>query len=168
MTQLNLSKGFCVGDNLAVRSGNSITRYYTIIGRDALYGLQTALSAVSASSTSSLTQLTDFNPPQDLLYQVYRVEIVQGNVKINVYHPQSTTRFGTEVNTTAGIISDTNDHAPVDLFIFVNFAPAVQITNSTNVSVTPVLRLWGWTYRILQLPSAPAVYTQITVGGICR
>ena len=104
-----------------------------------------------------------------MIYQVTRLEVEQGNIKILVRHPQSTSRFGTERAPDSGLITDHDDHIATDLWTFENFPPAIQFTNGTNVSITPVLRWIGWTYRILQIQKTDVGKChEVTIGGICR
>lgn len=169
MTEFNADKGLCIGDVIALRSGGTLSKYYKIIGRDRLFYLDTSLSSVAAGSTSAVTQISNLNPPMDLVYHINRIQIVQGNVKNVVYHPQTTTRFGTERANSSGVISDMNDQLGVDLWLFKDFPPALAITNDTTVAIAEVLRWIGWTYRITQIePTTVSKCHEVTIGGICR
>ena len=165
-TKLELEKGFAIGDKIAVKfPGTTQEKYYEITQRDTIFYVSSH-SAVAAGSTSSYTSVSDLDPPTGQLYQIYKIKLVKGNVKVYIKQPAATNRWGTNKSPEAGYLTPYFDEAEVNLFIMQDYPPSVQIKNDTDVSITPVLRWFGWRYAIKELPTKPEIYTKIQIGGI--
>jgi hypothetical protein len=165
---MDLRKGLRVGDNVAIREvGGEEIRYYQIINRDTIFLLD-AHDSLATAGTEDYTEYTNLDPPADQLYQIYQVELAEGNVDVYIKQPAATNRWGTNRSPTGGYLDDEHDIADVDIWITEDYPPAVKIVNNTGVTITPKLRWWGWKYLLKILPRAPATYTPINIGGLAR
>lgn len=162
----DLQKGLRVGDNVAINVGEE-TRYYKIMNRDTIF-LRDDHSAIAAGEAEDYTEITNLDPPSTQLYQIYKVELAEGNVDCFIKQPAATNRWGTNRSPTGGYLDDEHDTAIVDIWITEDYPPAVRLVNNTNVSVTPKLRWWGWRYDLKALPEKPTPVTPIRIGGIAR
>ncbi|RLF35618.1 MAG: hypothetical protein DRM99_04320, partial [Thermoplasmata archaeon] len=70
-TELDLPKGFAIGDNIAIQQGDTI-KYYQITNRDTIFYHYT-FDSVSAGDNSGYVEISDLNPPTNMLYQIYKV-----------------------------------------------------------------------------------------------
>ena len=165
-TYLDLKKGLAPGDNIAIRIGENI-KFFRILNRDVILWKQ-ELDAISAGSAMSFTEVTELNPPDDELYQVFRFDLLEGNVQVQFKQPSSTNRLGLERSPEGGFVTDRNDEAVQDFWVLEDFPPSIQVTNGTNVSITPKFMWWGWRYLIRHLPQKPDAFTLVNVGGIAR
>lgn len=167
MTQFEMEYGLSEGDNVAVRIGESI-KFFKIVNKDNILYLQSDIAAVAANTTATYAELTVLNPPDDQLYQIYRVELVLGNILIQIRQPASTSRLGVERSPDGGFITDKNHWIPLNIWIMEDFPPSYQLVNNTSVSITPVLRWIGWRYQVKPLAKQPDTYKLVNIGGIAR
>lgn len=165
-TQLDLPKGFSIGDNVAVKIGETLA-FYNITNRDNIQFVDDESNAISAGSTESYTERTQLDPPSDQMYQLYRIEFIKGNVKVQLKQPASTNRFGVEKSPEGGYITDRNDNVPLNLFVLENYPPNLQVINGTRVSITPKFRWHGWRYMIKTIPQ-PQQFTIVNALGLSR
>ncbi len=172
-----LQKGLQVGHNVAIREvGGEAIRYFKIINRDTIF-LVDSHSALAAGGTEDYAELTNLDPPIDQLYQIYEIELAEGNVDVFIKQPAATNRWGTNRSPTGGYLDDEHDTARVNIWITEDYPPATKLVNNTNVSVTAKLRWWGWKYLLKKLVLQtdkegkiipPNTYTPINVGGLNR
>ena len=172
-----LQKGLRVGDNIAIREvGGDSIRYFKILNRDTIF-LVDSHSALAASGTEDYTEYTNLDPPIDQLYQIYKIELAEGNVDVFIKQPAVTNSWGTNRSPTGGFLDDEHDTAIVNIWITEDYPPATKLVNNTNVSVTAKIRWWGWKYLLKKLvlkkdgageDIPPQTFTPINVGGIAR
>lgn len=162
----DLSKGLRIGDNVAIRAGDTI-KFYEVISRDTIFYVDSH-SAITAGSTEDYTEITNLNPPSDQIYQIYQIELAEGNVDVYLKQPAATNRWGTNRSPAGGYLDDEHDTALVDMWLIEDYPPNVKLINNTNVSITPKLRWWGWRYQVKELTQKPAKYSSVMVGGIAR
>ena len=165
-THLDLTKGFSIGDNLAVKIGDSL-KFFQITNRDTIMYIDDASSAISANGSESYTERTNLDPPDDQLYQIYRIECLH-NVEAQLNQPASTNRWGLEKSPQGGILTDKNDHTPLNIFILEDYPPNLQVVNGTTVSVTPKFRWHGWRYLLKPLDARPNTFTIVPATGMSR
>lgn len=164
----DLQKGLRVGDNVGIREvGGAITRYFKVINRDTIFLVDTH-AALATGSTEDYTEYTNLNPPIDQLFQIYKLELAEGNVDVYLKQPAATNRWGTNRSPTGGYLDDEHDTALVDIWMTEDYPPAVKLVNNTDVTVTPKLRWWGWKYLLESLPQKPTTFTPINIGGLAR
>jgi len=169
MVQADLTEGFRIGDTVKIKTGNAY-RYYQIAKRDTLFYVKTNHSAVTAGTTAlSYTKMDDLNPPDNYLFQIYRIELVKGNVQAFLNQPSSTNRWGTNVAPTSGFLTDDHNTAEVEIYITKNNHPSIAFKNLTNASQTPVTRWDGFSYELKPLTEAETKgkpFIEIATEGI--
>jgi len=160
----DLQKGMRIGNNVAIRVGDEI-RYYEIINRDTIFLVDTH-AALAAGATEDYAEYTNLNPPDRQIFQIYKIELAEGNVDFYLKQPAATNRWGTNRSPTGGFLDDEHDTAIVDIWITKDYPPYVKLVNNTDVSITPKLRWWGWRYLVKQLADKPAKVTPVMIDGI--
>jgi len=168
-TELDVEKGFAIGDNLALRIGG-VKMYYTITNRDNLFYLSEP-DAVAANSTDTYSEVTNLNPPHGQLYQVYKIWI-DGNVELYMKQPAATNIWGTQRAPAGGLLNDRTSGVKggmyTDLYFTIDNPPSVQLVNRQDMSITPKIWYIGWRYAIEELPSKPATFTEVSISGIAQ
>ncbi len=163
----NLQKGLRVGDNVAITEiGGTEQRYYEIVNRDTIF-LVDSHSALATGTTEDYTEYTNLDPPSNQLYQIYKVELAEGNVDVYIKQPAATNRWGTNRSPEGGYLDDEHDTAIVNIWITEDYPPNVKLVNNTNVSVTAKLRWWGWRYQVKKIEK-PTKFTPVQIGGLGR
>lgn len=165
-TQIDLPKGFSIGDNVAVKIGESL-KFYNIVNRDNVQFVDDESDAITAGATESYTERTKLDPPSDQMYQFYRIECLH-NVEVQLKQPASTNRLGLEKSPEGGFITDKNDYVPLNIFVLEDYPPNLQVVNGTRVTVTPKFRWHGWRYMIKPIPTQPAQFTIVNAVGLSR
>ncbi len=107
------TKGFRIGDNVAVKIGSAI-HYYKITHRDSIFYVQTH-SAIAAGATQSYAEITNLDPPKYQLYQLKNLRLVRGNVQVYLKQPASTNRFGTNRSPDGGYLTDEFDEMDINI-----------------------------------------------------
>jgi len=168
-TEIDLEKGFAIGDNICIKIGGT-KKYYVITNRDNLFYLDEP-SAISSDSTATYSEVTNLNPPHGQLYQVYKIW-VDGNVLLYLKQPAATNRWGTQRSPEGGFLNDRTSGVKggmyVNLFFTIDNPPSVQLVNQQPVSITPKIWYIGWRYTIEELASKPDNFTEITISGIAQ
>ena len=166
-TKFDLSEGLSIGDNVEIRTGDQL-KYYEITNRDNIFFVDDSYSAVTAGSTSDFAEVTKLNPPSLQMYQLHRVDLVEGNVKVFLKQPAATNRWGTNRSPNGGFLTDDYDSAETNIFVMEDYPPNISIKNGTNVSITPKLRWFGWRYDLKPLRTQPEKFTSISIGGLAK
>jgi len=168
-TEIDLEKGFALGDNIAIRIGGT-KKYYIVTNRDNLFYLDEP-AAVAAESTATYNEITNLNPPHGQLYQVYKIWI-DGNVYLYLKQPAATNRWGSQRSPEGGFLNDRTSGVKggmyTNLFFTIDNPPSIQLRNIQPVSITPKIWYLGWRYAIEELPSKPPQFTEITISGIAQ
>lgn len=159
-----ITKGFRIGDNVAIKIGDAI-RYYEITHKDPILYVDDH-SALAAAGTESYTEIGNLDPPVGQLYQFNRIILVRGNVKVYVKQPAATNRFGVNKSPEGGYLTDEFDEMSLNLFCIEDYPPNVQIKNDTMSSITPRLRWHGYRYQTREIKEKPTPVTPIRVGGL--
>ncbi|RLF61207.1 MAG: hypothetical protein DRN25_00900 [Thermoplasmata archaeon] len=160
-------EGLAIGDYIEVRvAGSPEVKYYKILNRDPIMFVNVH-SALSAGATETYTEISDLDPPDGEIYQIYAI-LVRGNVKVYIKQPPAVDRFGTNRSPTGGYLTDrispVSSGKIINLWITKNNAPSVQIENPTNVTITPKLYWFGWKYKVEEVKYKPEIYTPIIIG----
>ena len=168
-TQSNPELGHAIGDNLALRIGQTI-KFYKITNRDNIF-LLSEEDAIAADSTSSYAEVTNLNPPHGQLYFIYALWI-DGNVKVFMKQPASTNLFGTQRSPAGGLLTDRSSGVKgsmnLDLYFTIDNPPSVQIQNEQPIEITPKIWYIGWRYSIEELPGIPTNYDQVSITGLAQ
>lgn len=158
-----------IGDNLLVKFIGGEQKFFTVTGIDDVF-YRDAHSALAAAGTESYAEITNLDPPSGQLYYFYKIE-TDCNVKIYLKQPAATNRWGTEKSPEGGLLFSTATPIlagrSIDIWIAEDYPPNVQIVNSTNVSITPILWWIGKKFSVKEV-SKPAVYTVIKIGGLAE
>lgn len=157
-----------IGDNLRVILIGGEVKWYTITAIDDIF-YRDAHSALAAAGTESYAEVTNLNPPAGQLYWIGRVE-TECNVKIYLKQPAATSRWGTNKSPDGGLLATDSSSIlsgrPVNVWIAEDYPPNVQLVNSTNVSITPILWWIGRRFAIKEIKEVPVYYTVIRIGGL--
>lgn len=161
-------EGLRIGDNIEVRLGTTF-KYYKIKNKDGIYYNYSG-SAVAASTTSAAyTELTDLDPPVNQIYQIYSV-MPDANIRTYIKQPASTNRWGTNRVPAGGYITDRDSPYStsqyLNFWVYEDYPPNIGFTNSSNISITPNVRFYGWRYEMEPLAAKPPVFAPVTVMGI--
>lgn len=165
----DLQKGLRVGDNISIREvGGAAIKYFKVLNRDTIFLVDTH-AALATGATEDYTKFDNLDPPSEQLYQIYKIELAEGNVDIYLKQPAATNRWGTNRNPTGSYLDDEHDTALVDMWITKDYPPSIKLVNNTDITVTAKLRWWGWKYLLEPIPGKPpATFTPINIGGIAR
>ncbi len=161
MAQADISKGFRVGDNLAVRTSGTDMVWMEVIARDQIF-VEKTLDEVVAGGTVDFKEITELNPPEDELLQIDQVQLMKGNVKLLFKQPGAVNRFGTERSSETGFINDKFDTLETQLFIMNNLPLNIKEINDTPVSITPVVKFLGHRYQFRKLRESEIAEAQKT------
>lgn len=162
-----------IGDNLKVIYVGGEVKWFTITSLDDIF-YRDAHDALTAASTESYAEVSNLDPPTGQLYYFYKIE-TECNVKIYLKQPAATNRLGTNKSPEGGLISDIGGlpltGREVDIWVAEDYPPNVQIVNSSNVSITPILWWIGKRFGVIEkYPMADGppfpVYTTVRIGGI--
>ncbi len=172
MTQADLTKGLKIGDVMEVTLVSGAKEYYKIQNRDTIL-YRDSHSALSAGSTEAYASVTNLEPPVGQIYQIFRLRLERGNVKVFLKQPASTNRWGTNKAPTGGFLTDEDDDQFLNLWFIEDYEPNVQIVNDTNVEITPILKWYGWRYAVTKLTPTESQailnsrkFTPVTIGGV--
>jgi len=168
-TEIDLEKGFALGDCVCIRIGGT-KKYYTVTNRDNLFYLDEP-AAVAAESTATYSEITNLNPPHGQLYQVYKIWI-DGNVYLYLKQPAATNRWGSQRSPEGGFLNDRTSGVKggmyTNLYFTIDNPPSIQLRNIQPVSITPKIWYIGWRYAIEELSIKPSQFTEITISGISQ
>lgn len=141
---------FKVGSYVGVQVQNS-TYLYKVVNKDLLAYLDSDYASIASGATQAFSEVSSLDPPDNEMYEVSRVRIAQGNVRLVFKQPAAVNRFGTEKAADSGVLVDSNDHLNPNMFLTEDYPPSVQITNSTDVAQTPILQWFGRRYTIVKV-----------------
>ena len=168
-TEIDLEKGFALGDCVCIRIGGT-KKYYTVTNRDNLFYLDEA-DAIAADTTDTYSELTNLNPPHGQLYAVYKIWI-DGNVELFLKQPAATNRWGSQRSPEGGLLNDRTSGVKggmyTNLYFTIDNPPSIQLVNRQPVSITPKIWYIGWRYAIEELSIKPSQFTEITISGISQ
>ena len=173
MTQSDLTKGLKIGDVMEVTLVSGAKQYQKIVNRDKIL-YRDSHSALAAGGTESYASVVNLEPPVGQIYQIYRVRLERGNVKVYLKQPAATNRWGTNKAPTGGFLTNEDDEAFVNLWIIEDYEPNVQIVNDTNVEITPILKWYGWRYSVNEITEKTEItallnskkFIPVTIGGM--
>jgi hypothetical protein len=159
------------GDFLNVLFIGGQRKYYQIIRVDDIF-YHDEHTALASGGTEAFTNINALDPPIDMFHYFYNIMIC-GNVQLSLKLPASTNRWGTNRSPAGGILNDTLSPMTTGKFIELwcseNYPPAIQLINSTNVTITPVLWWIGKRFSIREVKdSVASVSTAIQIGGIAE
>ena len=152
-----------VGDVLEVVYIGGARKYLQITGMDDIL-YRDKHDALATDSTESFAAVTALNPPIDQIYWIYEIE-TDGNVRVLLKQPAATNRWGTNTSPQGGMIWDL--FAPkIDIWIAEDYPPNIQIINSTDVTITPVLFWIGKRFAVKEFQGTPPARTTVKIGGL--
>jgi hypothetical protein len=167
------AKRLRIEDNLKVIYIGGEVKWFTITSEDDVF-YRDAHDALAAAGTESYAEVSNLDPPTGQLYYFYRIE-TECNVKIYLKQPAATNRLGTNKSPEGGMLTEIGGQPlsgrEVDIWVAEDYPPNMQIVNSTNVSITPILWWIGKRFGVKEIKgrdgSSPfPVYTTIRIGGI--
>lgn len=170
---------FSVGFNVYVPA---LKKYYCITGVDDVNKIlgwnstdekweKDAADTLAAGGNTDYKKVDELNPPTDEFHRIIGVGINARKLHVFLKQPSGVDRLGTSVQAVGelnGKISPIDAPRPLyKFYVWNNKPPYIKAENKYSaVTVTPALYIYGYRYKIEELPGKPDQFVTITVGGV--